>query len=114
MNHNKITSNPALKDHKQMELNEEWNNFMKRIGEVSTLVKDLASGDKVKSDAAKVIADQYLEGKVILDEDIKMTIKENRTVINQKAFKTLEKNDTVSKKIKEQFIIQRTMCFVFA
>ncbi|CAH2105359.1 unnamed protein product [Euphydryas editha] len=94
MSHKKITSNPALKDHKQMELNEEWNNFMKRIGEVSTLVKDLASGDKVKSEAAKAIADQYLDGKVILDEDVKMTIKDNRTLINQKAFKSLEKNDT--------------------
>ncbi|XP_050343604.1 RNA polymerase II-associated protein 3 [Nymphalis io] len=94
MSKNMITSNPALKDHKQMELNEEWNNFMKRIGEVSTLVRDLASGDKIKSEAAKAIADQYLEGKIVVDEDVKMTIKENRTLINQKAFETFKNNDT--------------------
>ncbi|CAH4035679.1 unnamed protein product [Pieris brassicae] len=87
-------TNPALKDHKAMELNEEWTNFMKRIGEVSGLVKDLASGDKDKADAAKVLADRYLEGKDINVDDVKMTVKHDRTVINQKAFKSLEKNDT--------------------
>ncbi|XP_072939717.1 tetratricopeptide repeat protein 12 [Epargyreus clarus] len=94
MNVKKILSNPALKSHKEMELNEEWNNFMKRIGEVSGLVKDLASGDKERADAAKVLADQYLEGKAITDGDVEMKVKENRTVINQKAFKSLENKDT--------------------
>lgn len=90
-----ILSNPALKNEKDMELNEEWTNFMKKIGEVSGLVKDLASGDKDKADAAKVIADRYLEGKDIDISDVKMTVKHDRTVINQKAFHSLGKNDTV-------------------
>lgn len=95
MSLNKTLSNPALKDHKHIELNEEWNNFVKRIGEVTGLVKDMASGDKAKADAALALADQYLDGKVILDEDVKMAVKDDRTVINQKAFQSLEKKQTV-------------------
>ncbi|XP_045765463.1 tetratricopeptide repeat protein 12-like isoform X2 [Maniola jurtina] len=72
MNINRRLSNPALTNNQQYELNEEWNNFMKKIGEVSGLVKDMASGDKEKADAAKAIADEYLKGKVILDEDVEM------------------------------------------
>ncbi|XP_034829954.1 tetratricopeptide repeat protein 12-like isoform X2 [Maniola hyperantus] len=72
MSINRRLSNPALNNNQQYELNEEWNNFMKKIGEVSGLVKDMASGDKDKADAAKAIADEYLKGKVILDEDVKM------------------------------------------
>lgn len=86
----------AMKDPEQMKLNEEWNNFMKRVGEVSTIVKDMASGDSKKANAAKTLADQYLTGKVILDDNIQMKVKDDRTVINQKAFRTLEKNDAVS------------------
>lgn len=78
-------------------LNEEWNNFVKRIGEVGNIVKDLASGDKDRSHAATILADKYLEGKVILDEDVQMTVKSDRTVINQKAFKSLENRDSVRK-----------------
>ncbi|XP_061377524.1 tetratricopeptide repeat protein 12 [Danaus plexippus] len=91
---NRALSNPALKDHKTVELNEEWNNFMKRIGEVSNLVKDMASGDKERAEAAKIVADKFLEGKMILDDDIKMVVKEDRTVINENAFKTMGKKDT--------------------
>ncbi|XP_041970409.1 tetratricopeptide repeat protein 12 [Aricia agestis] len=76
----------------KMELNEEWNNFMKKVGEVSSLVKDMASGDKEKAEAAKQLADRYIEGKVIVDEDVKMTVKHDRTVINQKAFENTEGN----------------------
>ncbi|XP_045493828.1 stress-induced-phosphoprotein 1 [Colias croceus] len=90
----KTFKNLALHEESNLELNEEWNNFVKRMGEVSGLVKDLASGDKEKADAAKVLADQYLEGKVILDEEVKMTIKDDRTVINQKAFHSMDKKDT--------------------
>ncbi|XP_068630949.1 tetratricopeptide repeat protein 12-like [Battus philenor] len=88
----KSLSKSTFKSTKQIELNEEWNNFMKRIGEVSNIVKDLASGDKAKSEAASVLADQYLEGKIIKDDDIEMKIKEDRTVINRKAFECVERN----------------------
>lgn len=91
-----MLANPALKNRKQVELNEEWNNFMKRIGEVSGLVRDMASGDKEKSDAAKHMADQILEGKVLLDEDVKITVKDDRTLINEKAFQSLDLKDKVS------------------
>lgn len=86
-----------LNEEKDMALNEEWNNFLKRIGEVGNIVKDLASGDTDKAEAAKILADQYLDGKVILDEDVQMTVKSDRTVINQKAFKSLENKDSVRK-----------------
>ncbi|XP_039749465.1 tetratricopeptide repeat protein 12 [Pararge aegeria] len=94
MSVNRRLSNPAFKTNQQYELNEEWNNFMKKIGEVSGLVRDMASGDKGKADAATAIADEYLKGKVILDEDVKMKVKGDRTVINHKAFRSLDKKDT--------------------
>ncbi|XP_063533007.1 tetratricopeptide repeat protein 12-like [Cydia strobilella] len=97
MSLNRILSNPALKDKKEMELNEEWNNFVKRIGEVSGLVKDMASGDKAKSDAASALADQYLQGKVIVDEDVEMKVKCDRTVINKKAFRSMENEGEMDK-----------------
>lgn len=99
MSLNNILKNPALKDPITVELNEEFNNFMKRVGEVSTIVKDMASGDKTRADAAKVLADQFLEGKVIVEDDIKMKVKENRTVINQKALKTVEAKDAVRNRL---------------
>lgn len=101
-----ILSNPALKDHNMTETNEEWTNFLKKVGEVSGLVKDMASGDKEKADAAQALADKYLKGKVITDDDLHMTIKHDRTVINQKAFQSSDKKDTVSKHYYEnQFLI---------
>lgn len=95
LKHPPITANPALRNEKSIELNEEWNNFIQRVGTVSNLVKDMASGDKLRADAAHKLADQYLEGKVIVDEDVEMIVKDNRTVINQKAFKSMENKDTV-------------------
>ena len=92
----KILLNPALKNTKEVKLNEEWNNFMKKIGEVSGLVKDMASGDKEKSNAAALMADQILEGKVLLDEDVKLVVKDDRTVINKNAIQPSELNDRVS------------------
>ncbi|XP_075971998.1 tetratricopeptide repeat protein 12 isoform X1 [Anticarsia gemmatalis] len=86
----------ALNDPKTIERNEEFNNFMKKVGEVSKLVKDLASGDKEKADKAQALADQYLDGKVILDDDnnVALKVKQNRSVINTKAFKSIENKDT--------------------
>lgn len=87
----------VMEDKETAVLNEEWNNFVKRVGEVGNIVKDLACGDKDRSDAAAILADKYLEGKVILDEDVQMTVKSNRTVINQKAFGSLENKNSVRK-----------------
>ncbi|XP_013200281.2 RNA polymerase II-associated protein 3 [Amyelois transitella] len=89
-----LLSNPAFKEYKNMELDEEWNNFTKRVGDVSKIVNDLASGDKDKADAAKALADKYLGGKVIVDDNIEMKVKSDRTVINQKAFSTMGKEDS--------------------
>lgn len=87
----------VMEDKETAVLNEEWNNFVKRIGEVGNIVKDLASGDKDRSEAATILADKYLEGKVILDEDVQMTVKSDRTVINQQAFKSMENQGSVRK-----------------
>lgn len=94
-----IANNPAIKDKKSIELDEEFANFMQRVTEVSNLVKDMGSGDKAKAEAAKLLADQYLDGKVILDEDVVLKVKQNRTLINEKAFKNLVNNDVVSSSI---------------
>lgn len=102
-----ITANPALRDEKSIELNEEWTNFMQRVGHVSNLVKDMACGDRLRSDAAHKLADQYLGGKVILDEEVEMKVKDDRTVINQKAFKSMENNATVRTRSK-RLEFQRT------
>lgn len=98
MSLNKILTNPALKDAKSIEMDEEFNNFMKRVGDISNLVKDMTSGDKKKAAAAQALADQYLDGKVIFDEDVKLKVKDNRTSINHKAFKNLGNKDAVSRK----------------
>jgi hypothetical protein len=95
MSYKSILNNPAFKEYEDMQRNDEFNNFMMRVGEVSNLVKDMASGDKDRADAAKSLADKYLTGKTINEDNIKMTIKENRTVINQKAFKSLGNKDAV-------------------
>lgn len=88
-----IANNPAIRDTKSIELDEEFNNFMQRVSEVSNIVKDMGSGDKVKAEAAKLLADQYLGGKVIIDEDLQLTVQQNRTLINEKAFKNLNKDE---------------------
>ncbi|KAH9634514.1 hypothetical protein HF086_016602 [Spodoptera exigua] len=88
-----ILNNPAIRDKRSIELDEEFNNFMKKVGEVSNIVKDMSSGDKAKAEAAKALADQYLDGKVILDEDVTLKVKQNRTVINEKAFHNLGNKD---------------------
>lgn len=90
-----ITTNPALRDNKEMELNEEWSNFMLRVGEVSNLVRDMASGDKSKSEAATIRADKLLKGKVILDEDVEATVSTDRTIINKNAFKAMGNENPV-------------------
>lgn len=95
MSFNESLKNVIMKDPKAIEINEEFNNFMKKVGEVSKLVKDLSSGDKSRADRAQAIADEYLSGKIILNDDVPLKVKTNRTVINQKAFKTLENKDAV-------------------
>lgn len=91
-----IKYNPALTETAEIAMNEEWANFMTRVGQVSSLVKDMASGDKPRAEAANKLADKYLEGKVIVDENVEMKVKDDRTVINQKAFKSIENKDTVT------------------
>ncbi|XP_053603534.1 tetratricopeptide repeat protein 12-like [Plodia interpunctella] len=88
-----LRANPAFKEYQDMERDEEWANFTKRVGDVTKIVHDLASGDKAKSDAAQALADKYLGGKVIIDDNIEMKIKSDRTVINQKAFSSMGKQD---------------------
>lgn len=95
MSFNESLKNVIMKDPKAIEINEEFNNFMKKVGEVSKLVKDLSSGDKSRADRAQAIADEYLSGKIILNDDVPLKVKTNRTVINQKAFKALENKDAV-------------------
>ncbi|XP_011551141.3 tetratricopeptide repeat protein 12 [Plutella xylostella] len=86
MSFNSILNNPALKDHEEETRSEEWNNFVHRVGEVSSLVKDLASGDRGRAEAAQALADKYLNGKIIKDDDLELMIKSDRTVINKSAF----------------------------
>lgn len=108
----RIKGNPALQDPKELELNEEWSNFMQRVGHVKTLVRDMASGDKNRSDAATQMADRYLQGKIILDENIKLKVKDNRTVINKKAFKSMDNKDKVRLKKVLLFVLSYSTTIV--
>lgn len=74
-----------------VEISEEFNNFMYRVNEVSSIVKKLSSSDKDLQNIGTLEADRYLkEGDKISmenidEEDIKLTIKTDRSVINRKA-----------------------------
>lgn len=90
-----ILNNPALRDPKEQERSEEFSNFMQRVGEVSGLIKEMASGDRARAITAQMLADKYLNGKILCEEDAKLEVKSDRTVINHKAFRSLGKHDTV-------------------
>ncbi|GBP39445.1 hypothetical protein EVAR_23796_1 [Eumeta japonica] len=69
--------------------NEEWNNFMHRVNELSGLVRDMTSGDRAREERAKGLADAYSAGRdVVLGEGgaSATKVKWDRTVINRAAF----------------------------
>lgn len=76
------------------ERNEEFNNFMHRVNEVSNIVKKLSSNDHKMQEIGTLEADQYLKCvHETFDEDtVKLTIKNDRTVINKKAFAIVDEN----------------------
>ncbi|XP_077290956.1 tetratricopeptide repeat protein 12-like [Arctopsyche grandis] len=68
-----------------MDNNEEFNNFMHKVTEISAIVNGLVSEDKETSENAQQLADIYLQEKNNLDTDGKIDIKLkcDRTVINK-------------------------------
>lgn len=97
-----------MRDPREQERSEEFSNFMQRVGEVSTLVKDLASGDKARANMAQMLADKYLNGKILCEEDAKLEVKSDRTVINHKAFRSMQKQDAV------RVLTENNLCEVFS
>lgn len=74
-----------------MENDEEFNNFMHKVTEISAIVDGLISEDKKTAENAQLLADIYLKEKNNLDTDGKIDIKLkcDRTIIN----KTNNSND---------------------
>lgn len=78
------------------ELDEEFNNFMHRVAEITNIVKKLSSGDKTLQDIGTLEADNYLKEKdtTLLEsidaENVKLKVKSDKSMINWKA---LKKND---------------------
>lgn len=87
------------------ELNEEFNNFMHRVTEVTNIVKKLSSNDKTMQDIGTLEADSYLKEKdttlmeKIDEENVKLKIKADKSVINWKALKKNEDPNTMSQGI---------------
>lgn len=75
------------------DIDEEFNNFMYRVNEVSNIVKKLSSKDKQLQDIGNLEADKYLkEGEKtflenIDEEKVKLKIKSDKSVINWEALK---------------------------
>lgn len=93
------------------EKNEEFNNFMYRVTEVSNIVQKLSCQDKNVQEIGTVEAERYLNGQKKglekeIDEDlVEVRIKSDRTVLNRRAFKE-EKE-----KAKEETMSQGTHFF---
>lgn len=73
------------------ELNEEFNNFMYKVTEVSEIVKKLSSDNKELQDIGTLEADKFLKDTSCVqlenvdEKDIKLIVKSNKTIINKKA-----------------------------
>lgn len=90
------------------DINEEFNNFMHKVNEISGIVKKLSSDDKQLQQIGTLEADQYLKEKPINedidDENIKLRIKNDKSVINWNALKRNEDPSTMSQGKYEKFI----------
>lgn len=77
-------------------LDEEFNNFMLRVNEVSSIIGKLASNDKNLQEIGDIEAKRYLgddKQKVVEEIDYEMLtlkVKSSKTVVNKKA---VEEND---------------------
>lgn len=91
--------------------NEEFNNFMYRVTEVSAIIQKLGSKDKKVQEIGTLEADRYLndDGRTFMatiDEDnVKLTLKNDRTVINKAGFlqETMDQ-ETMSQGLNSLFI----------
>lgn len=81
-----------------MEKDEEWNNFMHKLTEVTTIVEGLTSDDKQKSEKAIEMADKYLQEKSCLetDKDIEVKLKYDRSMINKTTAEKPKSSNPVS------------------
>lgn len=79
--------------------NEEFNNFMHRVTEVSHIVQKLSSHDKKMQEIGTLEAERYLNDNnrdvdKSIDEDlVELKIKSDRTVLNKRAFVEEKKDD---------------------
>lgn len=83
-------------DDKIPEVSEEFNNFLHRVNDVSSIIKKLTSTNKELQEIGTLEADRYLKdtdstySDSIDEENVKTFVKHNKTVINKKA---LQKDD---------------------
>lgn len=72
-------------------ISEEFNNFMHRVNDVTSIVKKLASSDKELQKIGTLEADEYLKdgdpsyADSIDEENVRTIVKQNKTIINKKA-----------------------------
>uniref|UniRef100_A0A1B6E4P6 Uncharacterized protein n=1 Tax=Clastoptera arizonana TaxID=38151 RepID=A0A1B6E4P6_9HEMI len=87
---------------------EEFNNFLLKVNEIGSIIKGLTSNDKRKSNEALQIADRYLDTSSNNEnysvDETSLKIKKNRTVINQKAFDSLNEPKDSSQMSQECFM----------
>lgn len=84
-------------------LEEEFNNFMFKVNEVSSIVQKLNSKDKELQSIGSLEAQRYLgeTGEAVLEkldeENVQLRVKSNKTVVNKKALASDSKDaDTMS------------------
>ncbi|XP_018334978.1 uncharacterized protein LOC108743877 [Agrilus planipennis] len=98
-----------MSDFKQERVDVEFDNFMYRVHEVNSIVKKLASKDKILNHMGTLEADKFLKdsGKKlpedISEDDIQVQIKTDKSVINHEAFRREDNPETMSQ---EQFMKQ--------
>lgn len=91
-------------DDKTPEMGEEFNNFLHRVNDVSSIIKKLASTNKELQEIGALEADRYLKdtdlsyNDSIDEENVKTFVRHNKTVINKKALeKDCNDPDTMSR-----------------
>lgn len=96
------------------EVDEEFNNFMIKVNEVSSIIEKLASNDKKLQEIGDIEARSYLgdDKDSIMEktcEEIRLKVKSNKTIVNRKALEDSQKDQAEMSKgiklvlIKEQF-----------
>ncbi|CAH1979489.1 unnamed protein product [Acanthoscelides obtectus] len=90
----------GLKGEKELKLEEEFNNFMYKVNEVSNIMKKLTSDDEREQEIGDLEAKKYLgeDNEKVLEnineEEIVLSVKSNKTVLNKNICRKESKDKT--------------------